>query len=249
MAKQRNWTREEVWAALALYLKTEFGRIHKANPDIISLSEKINRTPSAVALKMSNLAALDQTLDRKGMRHGSKMDKIVWKEWTSDKNLIVSFSQDTLDIKEIAQGTKIRNGTYGFAEGQDRFVQSKQRVGQDVFRDMILSSYRSKCAMTGIDEPKLLTASHIVGWAEDKKSRLDPSNGICLNALHDRAFDRHLISFDRNYKMLVSKNLSERAREKIVDVASGELRMPDKFLPNQDYLERHRRKFFDAQLN
>jgi predicted restriction endonuclease len=248
MAKQRNWIREEVWAALVLYLKTEFGRIHKGNSEIIALGEKINRTPSAVALKMSNLAALDQTLDRKGMDHASKMDKAVWQEWTADQNLILDFSQESLHFKKIEQRSKIPNDAYGFAEGQDRFVQSKQRVGQDIFRGMILSSYRSKCALTGIDEPKLLTASHIVGWAEDKKSRLDPSNGICLNALHDRAFDRHLISFDRDYRMLVSKNLPERARVKLEDVPSVELRMPDKFLPNQCYLERHRRHFFDAQL-
>jgi predicted restriction endonuclease len=77
---------------------------------------------------------------------------------------------------------------------------------------------------------------------------LDPRNGICLNALHDRAFDRHLISFDQDYRMLVSEKLPEQARRKIMDIPDLEMRMPDKFLPSQNYLERHRQKFFDAQL-
>lgn len=249
MVKQRNWVREEVWAALVLYLKTEFGRIHKGNPAIIALSERIYRTPSSVALKMSNLAALDQTLDRKGMGHASKMDKIVWQEWTQNPNLVLDFLSDPLEFKEPEYiERQAKEQLYGFAEGQDRLIQSKQRVGQDIFRDMILSSYRNKCAVTGIEEPKLLTASHIVGWAEDSQCRLDPRNGICLNALHDRAFDRHLISFDKDYRMLVSKKLPEQAHEKIIDIPDLELRMPDKFLPSQEFLERHQQKFFDAQL-
>jgi len=243
MSERRNWTREEVWAALFLYLKTEFGRIHKGNPEIIALGQRLGRSPSAVALKMSNLAALDETLDRKGMGHTGQIDKIVWQEWMRDKAKI-------LDIKAMPPSLPNQNavpGYRGFAEGRDRFVQGKQRVGQDYFREMILSGYRSKCALTGIDDARLLNASHIVGWAEDTKSRLDPSNGICLNALHDRAFDRHLISFDEDYRMLVSKSMPDWARAKLKDVACVELRMPDKFLPGQDYLERHRKQFFDAQ--
>jgi predicted restriction endonuclease len=242
MVTHRNWTSEEVWAALALYLRTEFGRVHKHNPDIIELGSKIGRTPSSVALKLSNLAALDETLDRKGMQNASKLDKLVWYEWRDNPDLILI----TLEQQQVI-AVDLQPQNSGFGEGQDRFVRSKQRVGQSVFRDMILSSYKSRCALTGIDEPKLLNASHIVGWADDKTIRLDPHNGICLNALHDRAFDRHLLSFDENYRVILSNALPSVAREKLSEGMSVVLKMPDKFMPSQDYLEKHRKRFYDSQ--
>ncbi len=67
--------------ALALYLVTDFGRFHSRNPDIIDLAFRIDRTPSAVALKLSNLAALDESLPQKGMANASKMDRQIWAEF------------------------------------------------------------------------------------------------------------------------------------------------------------------------
>lgn len=47
--------------------------------------------------------------------------------------------------------------------------------------------------MSGLAEPRLLIASHIVPWSKDKTNRLNPSNGLCLSAIHDRAFDQGFI--------------------------------------------------------
>jgi putative restriction endonuclease len=54
----------------------------------------------------------------------------------------------------------------------------------------------------------MLVASHIIPWADDPKQRMNPRNGLCLNALHDRAFDRGL--------MFVAKDLTVHFREKLV---------------------------------
>ena len=67
MIERRNWSMAEVRAALALYVRTSFGRFHKTNPDVITLAHQLGRTPSAIALKLANLAALDETLPQKGM--------------------------------------------------------------------------------------------------------------------------------------------------------------------------------------
>ena len=71
--------------------------------------------------------------------------------------------------------------------GETREVIIKQRINQNVFRAMILNNYRTRCAITGIDIPELLIASHIIPWAKDEENRLNPSNGICLSALYDKA--------------------------------------------------------------
>lgn len=81
-------------------------------------------------------------------------------------------------------------------------------VNQDYFRSVLLSNYDGACCLTGIDIPALLTASHIKPWAAATPSeRLMSSNGLLLNALHDRAFDRGLITLDERYRVVVSSRV------------------------------------------
>lgn len=88
-----------------------------------------------------------------------------------------------------------------------------QRVGQDLFRQALLAYWGGRCPMTGITNPELLRASHIVPWAEcdtDQK-RLDVHNGLLLSALWDAAFDAGLVSFREDGAPLTSPRLSEIA--------------------------------------
>jgi hypothetical protein len=88
-----------------------------------------------------------------------------------------------------------------------------QRIGQDVFRDALMDYWSGRCPMTGIIEPGLLRASHIVPWSDcTDAQRLDVHNGLLLSALWDAAFDRGLISFGDDGTVLVSPQLSETAR-------------------------------------
>ena len=93
--------------------------------------------------------------------------------------------QEVEDIKELAP-TDVDFKSW---EGKEVLRQRKERVDQRYFRRMILRTYKSTCCLTGIAVPDLLIASHIVPWADDPKNRLNPCNGLCLNALHDKAFD------------------------------------------------------------
>ena len=71
-----------------------------------------------------------------------------------------------------------------------------QRIGQDIFRTALMNYWQSRCPLTGIADPALLRASHIVPWAEcDDAQRLDVHNGLLLSALWDTAFDAGLVSF------------------------------------------------------
>lgn len=74
------------------------------------------------------------------------------------------------------------------------------RVGQNYFRNAVLSAYESRCCMTGISVPEFLIASHIKPWksSDDKKEKANPRNGLCLNALHDKAFDLGFITVDKD---------------------------------------------------
>jgi hypothetical protein len=85
------------------------------------------------------------------------------------------------------------------------------RIGQDIFRDALLEYWNGRCPLTGITDPALLRASHIVPWAkcESDELRLDVHNGLLLSALWDCAFDSGLISFSDSGTVLRSAELSE----------------------------------------
>ena len=90
-----------------------------------------------------------------------------------------------------------------------------------------------------------LRASHIIPWAEDESKRLDPSNGLCLSATYDAAFDRNLISLDNDYRIIVSKEISDYytrdcVKEHFLKKAGEVIALPERYSPNRGYLEKHR---------
>ena len=130
-------------------------------------------------------------------------------------------------------------------EGVDKLAAVKVRVNQDIFRKMVLANYGGKCCVTGLAVPDVLRASHISPWAEDEKNRLNPENGLCLSATYDAAFDRHLISFDEHYRLIVSKAIKDHytdaaAKSYFLDREGQKMSLPTKFQPSQALLEKHR---------
>ena len=88
-----------------------------------------------------------------------------------------------------------------------------QRIGQDIFRAALLDYWGGRCPITGIADPALLRASHIVPWAEcEDAQRLDVHNGLLLSALWDATFDAGLVSFADNGTALAGPGLSSAAR-------------------------------------
>ncbi len=126
---------------------------------------------------------------------------------------------------------------------------TKTRINQNFFRQTILASYDRKCCITGIDSEKLLIASHIKPWAQCKKiEKLNPRNGLCLNALHDRAFDCGLITVDSRYRIRISRELlassNPTLRKWIARFAGKKMRLPEKFAPDPAFLKWHENNIF-----
>lgn len=130
-------------------------------------------------------------------------------------------------------------------EGRDVSVSTMARLGQNYFRKMVLENYGNKCCVTGLNIPQVLRASHIVAWASDKNNRMNPENGLCLSATYDAAFDKHLISFDDDYRMIVSKEIkdyytNEETRSYFKDYEGKQIMLPSLYLPSKKLLEKHR---------
>lgn len=238
--------------AIKLYCELPFGRMHHNNPEVIKLANTIGRTPSALTFKLVNFASFDPSLQGrgvKGLRNTSKLDKEVWNEFYSDWEDLSFKSAEILAKWE----KKSLEKTYGFAddelpkEGKERQQIIKARVNQAFFRNTILASYNNTCCITGLKNANLLIAGHIVPWAEDKKNRLNPRNGLCLNPLHDRAFEFGLITITPEYKVKISKIL-KKSSDKVVEnlflkYEEQNLILPDRFLPDIAFIKKHNDKF------
>lgn len=66
MAERLAWTRQQLLVAFSLYCQTPFGKLHSRNPEIIKYADLINRTPSALAMKLTNIASLDPAITSTG---------------------------------------------------------------------------------------------------------------------------------------------------------------------------------------
>ncbi len=253
-AGQKLWSREETIIAYNLYCQLPFGQLHQNNKEIIKLSNLLGRTPGAVSYKLVNLASLDPTLRARGIKgatNSSKMDKTVWKEFYGNWEELLFESEKLraqLEGKSVLEKAETSE-PYLPKQGLTREQIIRVRVNQSIFRRIVLSSYNSTCCITGIQNPLLLVAGHIKPWSVDEAARLNPSNGICINPLHDKAFENGLITISIDYKIVVSpKALREMDTQSFATFfapyVDKEIRLPSKFLPDPVFLEYHNRERF-----
>ena len=134
--------------------------------------------------------------------------------------------------------------------GETKVREVKTRVNQNVFRQIVLANYNGKCALTGIDISELLVASHIIPWSENEQERLNPENGICLSSLYDKAFDKGLISFTNDLRVIFSIRLNENVGKEYYakyfePIENATLVTPKKYHINPQFLEWHRDCIFN----
>ncbi len=244
---RNNWTREELVVTLALYFKLPFGRLNRSTKEVIELAKIIGRTPSAVALRLTNYAACDPYIinsGRHGMSGGLSTCKPIWDEYQYDhEKLFLDAEVYLAKMKKESIETHLHLSEPDFT-GKDKLAVIKQRVNQDAFRAMILSNYDYRCAITGMDVQSLLIASHIIPWAENESERLNPENGICLSPLYDKAFDNGLIGIQPDYEIVLSKELKEHSKEdffasSFAIIEHTKLILPQEHQPNPAFLQYH----------
>lgn len=244
------WTREEMILAFNLYLKLPFGKIHTSTPEIIELANLMGRSVNSVTLRLANYASCDpyhQNRGVKGMVGGLKQCQPIWDEFADNREILVfeserilaekqnqtidtKFNELLLDIKDLKGETKNR--------------EVKTRVNQNVFRQIVIANYSGQCAITGIDIPDLLFASHIIPWSRNEHERLNPENGICLSAMYDKAFDKGLIGINERYNVVLSTALNKNIGKDyfvkyFAPIENVKLKMPQKYLPNRIFLQWH----------
>ncbi len=260
MPNRTGWSREQLLVAFHLYCRMPFGKMHNRNPEIVRYAELIGRTPSALAMKLTNIASLDPAITgtgRKGLEGASAADRAMWVEMQADWDRFAiqsqqAFSQITAigDPELAADDEDIADAAADY-EGTNKTITSTARIGQAFFRRAVLSAYQFRCCITGMAIPQLLVASHIVPWQADAANRLNPRNGLCLSMLHDKAFDIGIICIADDFTVRVSRK-HEKAddpffRSALLAYDGKQINLPEKFRPNPDFLTYHRDHIFEGQ--
>ncbi|WP_107828043.1 HNH endonuclease [Mucilaginibacter yixingensis] len=251
---QMLWTKEELILAINLYCKIPFGQMHNRNKEVVELAAIINRTPSAVARKLGNFASFDPKLQARGVKglgNASKLDKQVWQEYMHNwdelfiegENLLASIKKTT-----VAELNGIDLDNLKDVQGEEKERMVKVRVNQSLFRKIVLSNFNNKCCITDLMLTELLVASHIIPWSQDHHNRLNPKNGLALNALHDKAFDCGLITITEGFTIKVSscflkENHIDSIRDNFIKYNGRPIAEPQKFLPDIEFLKHHNGRF------
>lgn len=250
--QRKAWSHDETVVALGLYFQVTFSSTNMNQPEIVRVSKILGRTPSAVAMKVINFARFDPTLRVEGisgLAHGAKMEAEVWNAYAGKMDEL-SYEYNRL-LNGKAVPSEIEVDEMPIPAGLEGIGIVKYRVNQSFFRRAVLSAYADTCCVTGIDDVRLLTASHIKPWAScatgDEKTT--PANGLCLNALHDRAFDRGLITVDTSLHLVLSKSLKDVLSSTIYNdfflrYEGKVISLPQHHLPKKDFLEYHNEKVF-----
>jgi putative restriction endonuclease len=212
--------------------------------------ERYDRTPSS-------------TPGIRGLPGATAEDRGMWDEFHREMPVLAPESEQLLhDLF-----TRDPNAELDFLHGDKVQVEPKPRLtapagptevqasvrvrrGQQFFRQTILNAYGVRCCISGINVPSLLVASHIKPWHEFSEERLNPRNGLCLSCLHDAAFDNGLITFDEQFKLVLSKHLRrffpQPTLEKNFREFEGKpIELPEKVAePDEAFLSFHRTTVF-----
>ena len=246
-----NWTREQTIVALWVYCRIPFNKASNNNPEIVKAANSMGRSAVAVKMKVGNF---DPNLKAKGiigLSNTSKLDKEIWDEYSNDWEKLAFDSEQikaNFANKTIEENLEDKEN-FIIPEGKERAVIIKQRINQSFFRTAVLSSYNGKCSITGLSCLDLLEACHIVDWSENTKNRLNPSNGICLNTLFHKAYDKNYLGISPDYVIFISPRLFDENKNQnnilnfFKQYHKAKINLPDKFLPNKDLLDIHFQMF------
>lgn len=255
MAVSTPWTRDQLLVAFTLYSRLPFGKLHSRNPEIIDYAKLIGRTPSALAMKLVNIASLDPVIidsGRTGLSQASKADRELWQELERDPQAFEQQCQQAVTALTAPDNTSQHALEAAPPDyyGHERMAITTVRVGQQQFRKRVLKAYDERCCITGLEEPILLIASHIRPWKDIAEHRLDPSNGLCLSALHDKAFDKGLIGFNDHLELMLSPRLkmlsSEIVQNQFEQYEGKQLHLPTDphHHPKLEHIRHHRKHLF-----
>lgn len=257
MGQKNTWTENETTLALALYYQLPSNKHDVSEPKVIQLANHIGRSPGAVVFKLGNLKNLDKSTTQIGFSHGSKMDSIVFDKYLNNIYELFTKRDEIMNSNEllVAESTLPKSEIDKLLEDIDFSIEDKKalikvREKQYAFRQALLTGYGWKCCLSEVDIPDFLIASHIKPWAVDKANRINPQNGLLLNAFLDKAFDKGYFKvIPEDYTVIISDKIKHtKTYELLMPYDGQKIKLPHnkERWPNQEFLAYHEQKIFNS---
>ena len=164
----------------------------------------------------------------------------------SRKSLTLYEENTLLDLIDVSSISDPLANTSNSMTGKEQLRLTKTRINQSYFRQQLIKKYK-KCVLCGLSNQNLLIASHSKPWSESNtQEKVDPMNGLLLCPNHDSLFDKHLISFDENKKILISPSIKE-SDFKLLNISYNlSINIPDEAM---SYIDYHRQKYKEKIKN
>jgi putative restriction endonuclease len=175
-------------------------------------------------------------------------NELVWSHaWNTEENPF-SFASNGDSYESLL---KILTNTPNESEQVYRSVSSRG-IKQYLFREALLRAYSNKCAITSFSIPEALEACHIVPWAQaSEQQRMDVRNGLLLNSLHHKLFDRGYLTITTDYKIVFRRTEDQKheftdlERSLTFELQGREMNIPrlHKHRPCPEYINFHHQLF------
>ncbi|MGL6124961.1 MAG: MrcB family domain-containing protein [Metamycoplasmataceae bacterium] len=187
-------------------------------------------------LNISKVSNIEKIYDKKEQNQQIVKSRTESKVYSQSEDLTNIEILDNASVTELIEDIEeIRSD--GTLNPTEKEILYKARIGQGKYRDDLLEEYKQTCVLSGVNFKELLVASHIVPWREaNNKERIDKYNGLLLSASIDKLFDRYLISFDEDGKLVVSKSFEKRHNFKDVMITIG---IYEKYIDQKEGIEFH----------
>ena len=247
------WERDELVLAFELYCTID-GSNRENNPQVMDLSRAIHRDAGAVKMKLENFKKFDPgyTADgRKGLGNAGGLDGEIVSEFINNWGGLLSEAENARRKYSIMPEHEIIAGEFSIPEGRYKERIVKVRQGDRLFRKMLLSQYQRKCCITGLAIEDLLKASHIKPWCEsdDIGEKVNPQNGLLLNAFFDSAFDKGYITIDLDHRVVLSraiKDTNQSTRSYFEKYEGRHITLPTQpiFRPGKQFIKYHNEHIF-----
>lgn len=223
---REQWTKEEMILTLYIYLTHDSEELHKSSNFLIEFCDRLNkftglkRTPSSIEMRISNYKSVDPNYTKVGLANGGKSVLEYWEKYHQElkymENLYSKFVNETFvetseeakqELIEIVNQLEYKTVDI---EGKDSYIESviNMRNGeiQKIFKNNLNVEFNQKCALCNIKQKNLLIGSHILPYSKckDKTDMINHYNGLLLCPNHDALFDKKLITFDEDGKIIIS---------------------------------------------
>lgn len=253
------WTQSHTLAAFHLYTLLPFGKLYRGTLEVQQLAAWQGRTASSVAMKLVNFASLDPQIiasGRAGLSGASNQDRALWVALQNNWDAVAEEAANAYSTLALNHGIAADSALieepedtpFAGEEGRMRSAWVQVRINQARFRKSVLTSYDATCCISGLQHERLVIASHIVPWRMDSKNRLNPQNGLCLSALHDKAYDQGLITVMPDFTVRVAPALKAQQEgnfmaDALLRFDGLAIRQPERFRPAPEFLAFHARTF------